>query len=218
MLTNSLFSLILCTYQTNKRKVVKLMAKIYKTMEEIQAAVDARDARLYREMLKGSTGSYGKRFESEQRLSYKLATGQNIYRDDFKAKDPNKVDMFVRVNGHKRRVELKTGRGALVYCDDQEQAWAMLEKLTRSTCLLVWDAYKDGNEPLCFILSDLLAKLAEYKGKGLQGWFEYIQPTDYRSGQIQFRPYNSKAKLKFLQEVAYEIGLDWQTIRETGEI
>lgn len=194
------------------------MAKIYKTESEIQAAIDARDLRLFREMVKGSTGSYGKRFESEQRLSYKMATGQNIYRDDFKAKDPNKVDMFVRVNGHKRRVELKTGRGAVVYCDDEQQAWEQLEKLTRSTCLFVWDAFKDGN-PMCFIMSDMLKCMASYKGKGLKGWFEYIQPTDYRSGQIQFRPFaKSKVKCAFLAELDATIGMDWETIKEDGEI
>ena len=197
------------------------MAKIYKTESEIQAAIDARDLRLFREMVKGSTGTYGKRFESEQRLSYKMATGQNIYRDDFKAKDPNKVDMFVRVNGHKRRVELKTGRGAVVYCDDEQQAWEQLEKLTRSTCLFVWDAFKGvNNEPvMCFIMSDMLKYMASYKGKGLKGWFEYVQPTDYRSGQIQFRPFvKSKVKVEFLHQMQYEIGLDWETIREYGEI
>jgi hypothetical protein len=191
------------------------MAKVYRTEKEIADAIAKRNARFAKAKAKGSTGENGKRFESDERITYKRMTGQNLYRDDFKAKDLYKVDMFVFINGKKRRVECKTGRGALVYCNVCEDAWKQLEKLTRSTNIIVWKAY-DDEPPFCFIMGDLLKALAQYKGKGLDGWFEYCPQTEKRSGQIQFRPFKSEVKKKFLFQIAHEIGYDWETVKQTG--
>lgn len=187
--------------------------------KRIEKEIELENTRHTIAQMKGSTGEYGKAFEAQERRAIKQANGKNVYKDDFRAKGNCSYDALLYDNNGKRRaVELKTGCGALVYGKNAEESWTALEKLKNSDRIFVWDAFKDGN-PFTFILGEFLRALEKYNEKGLATWFVYLPAakTNARGAQLQFQTLKtSKKKMAYLETIAYEIGYDWETVKESG--
>lgn len=189
---------------------------------DIKQELKNLNTRVSTNLRKGSTGEAGKLFEIEERIGYKLDNHAKLYRNDFRAHSANSYDMAVIVDGKKRFVELKTGCGALIYENDETTAWEKLEKLTRSERLFVW-RWDAGQPPICMVFKDFFKVLDTYQGRGkaqgLKTWLRFVPPatTNARGGQIQFQSYkNSSLKLAFLEKIAYEYSLDWETVKQNG--
>lgn len=165
----------------------------------------------------GSTGSWGKQFEVESRISYAIRRGVPFLINDTKCRSCGLRDMTIRVDGGNYAVELKVGGGAVAYGCDKVAAEEAKREFFRRNPIIVWD-YRCNGQPLCMKAYDLLKELASYK-KGLGMWFvdtpnydKNLQARKGRSYQIQFalRSEDEK-KLEFLDTVKAK-GFKWESL------
>lgn len=117
----------------------------------------------------GSTGSWGKQFEVESRISYAMRRGVPFRISDTKCRPAGVRDMTIRVDGGNYAVELKTGNGAVGYGPDRASANESMQAFFKRNPIICWDFECNGN-PLCMKAHDLLEELDKYKA-GVATWF-----------------------------------------------
>lgn len=113
----------------------------------------------------GSTGSWGKQFEVESRISYAKRRGVPFRISDTKCRPAGVRDMTIRVDGGNYVVELKTGNGAVGYGPDRASANEAMQDFFKRNPIICWD-FECNGDPLCMKAYDLLKELAHYKCKG----------------------------------------------------
>lgn len=112
----------------------------------------------------GSTGSWGKQFEVESRISYAQRRGVPFRISDTKCRPAGVRDMTIRVDGGNYAVELKTGNGAVGYGPDRASANESMQAFFKRNPIICWD-FECNGKPLCMKAHDLLEELANYKRK-----------------------------------------------------
>lgn len=141
---------------------------------------------------KGSTGSYGKLNEVEERINYAIATGKRLFVHDIRCR---RLALDDERRGDSR-LEHKTSFAQWAYGHTEDEAWTWLLKHAESDIILVWDPFKDGRK-IVMPLKDMLAYLASYnETKGLKVWFTFNKIR----GQLQLQPVtNSKKRREWIE-------------------
>lgn len=134
----------------------------------------------------GSTGSWGKQFEVESRISYAKRRGVPFRISDTKCRPAGVRDMTIRVDGGNYTVELKTGNGAVGYGCDKASAYAGMQEFFKKNPIICWD-FECNGKPLCMKARDLLEALDGYKA-GVTTWFK-DNPNISKSGEKLNRSY-----------------------------
>lgn len=156
------------------------------TDEAMEMCLDWFLTDLVRQDEAGSTGSWGKQFEVESRISYAMRRGVPFRISDTKCRPAGVRDMTIRVDGGNYAVELKTGNGAVGYGPDRSSANEAMQDFFKRNPIICWDFECNGN-PLCMKARDLLEELDLYKA-GLVTWFT-DNPNVNKKGEKLDRSY-----------------------------
>ena len=160
-----------------------------------------------------STGSWGKWFEVNARISYAKRRGVPFRISDTKCRPAGVRDMTIRVDGGNYAVELKTGNGAVGYGPDKSSAYEDMQRFFKNNPIICWD-FESNGEPLCMKARDLLEALDEYRA-GVATWFVYNSNIKKdgtkvnRSCQVNFATSEGK-KMEYLKALKHSVkALDW---------
>lgn len=169
----------------------------------------------------GSTGSWGKQFEVESRISYAKRRGVPFRISDTKCRPAGVRDMTIRVDGGNYVVELKTGNGAVGYGSDRASANESMQAFFKKNPIICWD-FECNGKPLCMKAHDLLKELDKYKA-GVATWFKNCDNVS-KSGEKLNRSYQINfavtegPKMDYLRALRdSEKSYDWQRMVDWAE-